>query len=135
MTKKINRFVRFMYCACGCGKLFPDIDKKGRVRRFIHGHHIKGKYARFGQNHPMWKNGLIQDTKDYWLAYRPLHPFCTSRGYVRLHRLIMEKHLNRYLRKDEDVHHINGIKSDNLFLNLQLLTHTEHSKLHNKSMD
>jgi hypothetical protein len=33
-------------CACGCGGERPLIDKKGRYRKYIHGHSPKGRYVR-----------------------------------------------------------------------------------------
>jgi hypothetical protein len=47
-----------------------------------------------------------------------------------LHVVIMEQHIGRKLKKDEVVHHINEIKTDNRIENLQLMTNKEHSRLH-----
>jgi len=46
------------------------------------------------------------------------------------HRLIMEKHLKRKLKKSELVHHINGNRLDNNIKNLQLFTKGEHISYH-----
>ena len=58
------------------------------------------------------------------------HPAADSKGYVRLHRLIMENHLGRTLEPDELVHHINGNKLDNRVENLELITKASHVSLH-----
>lgn len=63
----------------------------------------------------------------------------TSDGYrcliinnrkVREHRYIMEKHLDRKLLDNEDVHHIDGNKINNNINNLQVIEHGEHKRLH-----
>lgn len=66
----------------------------------------------------------------YVYVYCPFHPKCKKNGTVREHRLVMEKHIGRLLHDDEVVHHINGIKNDNRIDNLQLMTVSEHTKLH-----
>jgi hypothetical protein len=58
-----------------------------------------------------------------------------SNGYWKLdgeyvHRRIMERALGRRLRTDEHVHHKNGNKKDNRLENLELMTASEHHRLH-----
>lgn len=67
----------------------------------------------------------------YILIFKPKHPKAIG-GYIREHRLIMERYLGRYLRDEERVHHINGIKDDNQISNLLLLPNeSAHRRLHN----
>ena len=53
----------------------------------------------------------------------------TNKGRCE-HCVVMEQHLGRKLRTDEVVHHINRNRKDNRLNNLQLMTRSEHSKLH-----
>jgi len=70
--------------------------------------------------------------KRYKLIYKPEHPFATRKGYVREHRLIMEEHIGRYLTKNEVVHHKDGDTLNNNINNLELLSGSEHRRLHLK---
>lgn len=69
-------------------------------------------------------------TDGYISVFVPNHPTATKDGFVLKHRLVMEQHLGRLLEKGEDVHHINGIRNDNRIENLQILSHSDHTRLH-----
>lgn len=46
-------------------------------------------------------------------------------------RYLMEQHLGRELLPNEDVHHIDGDRTNDVIENLIVLDHVEHVKLHN----
>lgn len=48
----------------------------------------------------------------------------------KIHRHIMEQHIGRKLLPTEIVHHINGDKLDNRIENLQIVSRSEHNKIH-----
>lgn len=80
--------------------------------------------------HPKWKGGKEVRNGYVWI-WCPEHPLA-HRNKIAEHRLVMEKHIGRYLEIDEIVHHIDGNKQNNNISNLQLMTASEHVKLHNK---
>jgi len=82
----------------------------------------KWMIGRKGPKSPYWKGGKYQDrTSGYILVYSPNHPSAHKKGYVMEHRLIMESRLGRYLKKNELVHHKNGVKDDNRIENLEVV--------------
>ena len=85
-----------------------------------------------GINNPNWKNGVSKTSSGYIKIYSPNHPF-RIKQYVLQHRLIMERHLGRYLNSKEIVHHINGNPTDNRLKNLCLMQKKEHDKYETKN--
>lgn len=71
-------------------------------------------------------------SRGYILVYSPKHPHKSSAtSCVPEHRLVMEKHLGRYMEPGERVHHINGNPKDNRLENLRLLPSINiHQKYH-----
>lgn len=83
------------------------------------------------EKNPSWKGGKIIDGSGYIRILHPKHPFACKSGYIKRSRLIMEKILERYLSKEEIVHHINRIRTDDRPKNLQLFAnHSTHIKFH-----
>lgn len=66
-----------------------------------------------------WKQEQI-DTNGYVTVYAPDHPNARKTNRLPKHRMVMSEFLGRALRKNENVHHINGVKTDNRIENLEL---------------
>lgn len=76
-----------------------------------------------------WKGGRYKDKYGYIQVLVFGHPSIVGR-YIREHRLIMEKHLGRYLTPLEIVHHKDGNKQNNKIENLQLFKNNSEHSLH-----
>lgn len=82
-----------------------------------------------GANNPRWKGGRKTHGHGYLLVAAPNHPHKDKQGYVREHRLVMEKEIGRYLLPTEDVHHLDHDKTNNDIKNLELFpSRSEHLK-------
>lgn len=76
--------------------------------------------AKRGPDHHAWKGGRIIDSDGYVKVYCPEDPRAQNGRYMREHVLVMEAYLGRRLRKGENVHHINGVRTDNRPENLEV---------------
>lgn len=110
-------------CICGyCNDVIFFRDSYGFLRNYKKGHATNGK------NSPNYK-GEQNAGQCYKCLVRRHHKYADKRGRVKKHRYEMELHIGRYLKPTEDVHHINGIRDDNRIENLQVLLHSEHSRI------
>lgn len=99
-----------------------------------HGIQSARRGPRGGSGHPNWKGGRTTDKSGYVLIWMDEHPQLRGArraggrgGYVREHRLVMERHLGRVLTDLEVVHHMNGVHDDNRIENLELFaTNADH---------
>ncbi len=88
------------------------------------------KYIR-KENHPNWKGGVRKTSCGYIIISCQEHPNKDSQGYIREHRLVVEKFIGRYLTKKEVVHHIDFNKQNNSINNLMIFKSTsEHISFH-----
>ena len=74
--------------------------------------------------------GFITKYSGYVMTRKLDHPFADSKGYVMVHRLVMESSIGRFLDPKELVHHKNGVKNDNRLENLAIMSESEHKALH-----
>jgi len=92
---------------------------------------LKAKGYIKGDKNRGWRGGIYTDKMGYVYSYQPEHPYCDSRNYVPMHRLIIEKHIGRYLTKSEIIHHVDGARGNNKIENLLLLPNQKaHAKYH-----
>lgn len=107
----------------------PARQAKETDKRIFCGRTCAG-VGRMGDRHPMWNGGRVLED-GYVLIYRPSHPHANTKGYVREHRLVMEKKIGRFLEPIEVVHHKNENPSDNRIGNLKLYpNNAEHKADH-----
>lgn len=114
MSSAVNIPVGLCHCGCG-GKTsvvrwnIPRYSlKKGDHRKFLVGHTSRG--PQFGRI--VGKNGYV-------FVQAPGHPRCRKyKNYVLEHILVAERALGRFLVGQEEVHHVDEIKSHNENSNL-----------------
>ena len=154
--RKLNNpnYIRCVYC----GKLTPKKpyqQKKsktnmlccsrkclGELRKIIYQGESNPNYGNAGVNSPLHKNDTRISVHGYRLiALSEPHPFAINGFWIKEHRYLAEKYLmtddqaviidgKKYLNPIYDVHHIDHNRLNNDLSNLQIMTRSEHSKLH-----
>ena len=86
---------------------------------------IRKAMNRKGEKNGNWSGGRYVDSRNGYVHIR-----CSEEGCYKLeHRLVAGKALGRPLKRNECVHHINGIKDDNRNENLLICTMNYHDWL------
>jgi len=88
---------------------------------------------RVGDKSSNWKGGKAKiNTRGYTIEYDNSLPLGQYSRYRPRYRRVMEQKIGRKLLKSEAVHHINGVKSDDVPENLYLCNLSSHRRLHNE---
>ncbi len=77
-------------------------------------------------------NTYIDSSNGYIYFCDVTHPLSTTNGKVALHRHIASVKVGRWLSTGEHVHHIDENKQNNDPSNLEILSKSEHYKLHHE---
>lgn len=113
LRKKIERF----------GEEKAKVNLSGR-----HGNHSRGP-AHYRYNH-----GLAISMEGYVkVQVGVAHPLVDSNGYAYLHHLVVAAS-GMHPSRDEVIHHKDGNTTNNRIDNLQILSRSEHSRIHSPGM-
>jgi hypothetical protein len=105
---------RQRYCSLICSKTWFERGTKPKGR---------GNRGKRGSENANYRGGRIINKVGYVLVL-----LVGTNHYQYEHRKVMENFLGRKLKRNESIHHINGIRSDNNLENLLLMKKREHDR-------
>jgi len=102
-------------CECGIIKNYSTTDlTTGRIKSCGCYNKEVASLRMSGKNNPFWNGGKTINKRGYIEI-----KFGENRGKLE-HRILYEQYYGIKLKKHQNIHHINGIKSDNRIENLEL---------------
>lgn len=138
---QMDRYKRTMgfFCSIGCSTEYRKVWFRGEGN---HQYGLKGNLnSSFKGEEISHRNHNKMDI----YVYDPTHPFANKEGRVVKHRLIVEENHSLFddrffetiegrvvLKKKYSIHHKDGNHDNNDINNLQVVTKSEHTAIHNK---
>lgn len=122
--RRVNKNGHFGWwlCRCDCGRTVvvgTGTLRGGKQKSCGCFLRQRGRFRKPGGHRRVNQNGYIE-------VYDPVNPLSRANGYILEHRRVMSGILGRALEGSEDVHHKNGIRSDNRPENLELWVKGHH---------
>ena len=130
-TWKKKVVYRYIMKCLHCKRHFEILARDYNRGRGQYCSHECSQQRMCGKGNPRWKGGK-RDGYGYVLIHKSLVPkqyhYLARDGgfYVREHRLVIAKKLERKLKTKELVHHLNGIRDDNRSENLAIVDANNH---------
>ena len=82
-----------------------------------------------GPTHPAWKGGKRKTKGGYIQMYQREHPRASKDGRVYEHIVVWEEAHGKPVPKGWIIHHLNGVRDDNLITNLVAMPDKKHRTL------
>lgn len=92
---------------------------------------IRRRQGYKGSKNPNWKGGIRFTSDGHLDIYKPDHHY-SKNNRIPLHRLVYEYFHKCCLLPWVEIHHTNGVKTDNHKHNLLAVTKSEHISIHMK---